>query len=102
MAMKLTSPSLQTVTPQGTPAKRSKRVAIIVAAGLLIFAAPAVAQFGQPGGEAGRPARRENLQPPTLTLKTDEGGTWGVVASVLLMVATAAAAITPVKRGHQD
>lgn len=80
---------------------RNRRI-VTVAAGVLLLAAPALAQFGQPGGESGRPARRENLQPPTLTLKTDEGGTWGIIASILLLVATTAAAITPVKRGHQD
>jgi hypothetical protein len=80
---------------------RNRKVMVLVAS-VMLLAAPAVAQFGQPGTESGRPARRENLQPPTLQLKNDEGGTWGIIASILLLVATAATAITPVKRGHQD
>lgn len=64
----------------------------------------------QPGGggigfQSVRDAREKGgkkAEPPTLNLKSEEGSTWPMLATILIIVACGVVAIIPPKRGHQD
>jgi len=85
---------------------------LTTAAAVCVAAGAAMAQQPeqQPAGGGGigmniaatREKMTKKIDPPTLNLKSEEGATWGLIATILFAGGCLLAAIIPPKRGHQD
>lgn len=88
---------------------RNSKVAAVVA-GLCLVGGTAIAAQPQEtsGGGIGmniqgtRDKQNKKIDPPTLNLKSNEGSTWPMIATLVIVGACLLAAIIPPKRGHQD
>lgn len=82
--------------------------AVCVAAGTALAQQPEQQPAGGGGGGIGmniaaaREKATKKIDPPTLSLKSEEGATWGLIATILFAGGCLLAAIIPPKRGHQD
>ena len=71
-------------------------------AALTLVAAAAVAQPIGMDIETTRQKQNKKLEPPTLTMKSEQGQTLAMLAAFGFIILALAANVIPTKRGHKD